>query len=143
MSKNKEVNLSPEEAQEAAVMGSLGLLKAGQDFYNEKADPDEIDLVQVVRSRLHDQGINDEVLAKSFDQSNFIQEADGKHTHAQQWNLTRWIDEQFTLIQAQDGLDTRLYRYQAMYEVKPEEWLKVFDGGILPNLVEFGIRERK
>lgn len=147
--KQVEVDLSALESEtvadrnEQAVMSSLGLLKAGQMFYDEKADPGEMDLVKEVRARLFEKGINEEKLAACFDASNFVQEADGRHTHAQQWNLTRWVDEQFTLIQAQDGVDTRLYRYQAIYEVKPDDWLKVFNDGILPNLAEFGIRERK
>lgn len=129
--------------EEQAVLSGLGLMKAGQIFYDEKADPDEVNLVKVVRDRLFEKGINEEKLAACFDSSNFVQEAEGRHTHAQQWNLTRWVDEQFTLIQAQDGVDTRLFRYQAIYEVQPDVWLKVFNDGILPNLAEFGIRERK
>lgn len=129
--------------EEQAALNGIGLLQAGQMFYNEGADPDEVDLVQAVRQRLFEKGINEDQLAACFDSSNFVQEAGGRHTHAQQWNLTRWVDEQFTLIQAQDGVDTRLFRYQAIYEVQPDVWLKVFDDGILPNLAEFGIRERK
>lgn len=133
-------DLAPEEQAMANV---IGLMQAGQGFYNEKADPNELDLVKVVREKLFSGGVDEDTLNACFDKSNFIQEATGKHTHAQQWNMTRWIDEQFTLVQAQDGVDTRLFRFQSVYELHPDEWLKVFDRGIAPNLLEFGLRERK
>ena len=136
----QEEPMTPEEMAASSV---IGLMQASQNFYNEKADPDELDLVKVVREKLFNGGVSDDVLETCFDKSNFVQEAMGKHTHAQQWNITRWIDEQFTLVQAQDGIDTRLYRFQSVYEVKTDDWLKVFDHGIAPNLLEFGLRERK
>ncbi len=146
MSQTEKQEPQQEQAEHLAtdpVIAGLNLLKAGQSFYEQKAGANELDLVKVVRERLFEHGINEETLTKCFDNSNFVQEAQGRHTHAQQWNLTRWVDEQFTLVQVQDDVDTRLYRYQAMYEVNPDDWLKVFDQGILPNLAEFGIRERK
>ncbi len=118
----------------------VSLMQAGADFYNEKRDENELDLVRVVRDRLFEKGMSDEQLADCYDNNRFVQEANGRHTHAQQWNLTRWIDEQFTLVQAQDGIDTRIYRFQSVYELGTDEWLKVFDNGIAPNLLEFGLR---
>lgn len=132
--------MSPEELHEAAIMGSVQLLKAGQEFYNEKAAPGELDLVSTVRQYMKDYGIDEGTLAEKFDNNTFVVEATNRHTLAQQFNLTRWVDEQFTIIQAQDGIDTRTMRFQAIYEVKPEEWLKIFKGGLLPNLAEHGIR---
>jgi len=132
--------MSPEELHEAAVMGSVQLLKAGQAFYNEKADPGELDLVATVREYMKEYGVDEDTLVQKFDNNTFVVESANRHTLAQQFNLTRWADEQFTIIQAQDGIDTRTMRFQAIYEVKPEAWLKIFKEGLLPNLVEHGIR---
>ena len=126
--------------EDQALANVVSLLQAGQQFYNEQRDENELDLVKVVRDRLFEKGMSDEQLANCYDNSRFVQEANGRHTHAQQWNLTRWVDEQFTLVQAQDGVDTRIYRFQSVYELGTDEWLKVFDNGIAPNLLEFGLR---
>lgn len=125
-----------------AAEPALDLLQAAQSFYHEPAAATELNLVNELRARFQNVGVSEDVLVRCFDNSCFVREAMGKHAHAQQWNLTRWINEQFNLIQSRDGVDTRLYRYQAIYEIDTNDWLKIFDHGILQNLLEFGLRER-
>lgn len=134
---------TPKDIALENVEPALHLLQAGQSFYNEAPAANEVNLVNEIRIRFQNFGVSEEVLNRCFDNSCFVQEAQGKHAHAQQWNLTRWINEQFNLIQSHDGIDTRLYRYQAIYEIDTDAWLKIFDHGILQNLLEFGLRERK
>jgi hypothetical protein len=138
-SQNEEVQATAEETAAANV---IGLLQAGQMFYNEKPTPDEVNLVAKVRDWLKEKAVDEELLVAAFDKSNFVQEAEGKHAHAQLFNLNRWMDEQLSIIQAEDNIDTRLFRYQVMYEVSPDQWLTVVEKGVLPNLVEFGLRKR-
>lgn len=117
-------------------------LRKIQNFYDDPPAENEIDLVDIVREKLLDAGITEESILQSFDSNGFVREATGRHSHAQLWNLSRWLDEQLSLIQVQDGADTRLLRYQIMYEVPPMKWLTVFEKGILPSLVGYGLRYR-
>ena len=102
------------------------------DHYAQR-QPNEIDLVDIVRERLINHGLSDRI--EAFDHSRFIQNARGVSSSAQQYHLNRWLTMQFM---ASDK-DTSVQRYALIYEINAIEWLKVFDRVILPALIDFNL----
>lgn len=136
MSNEKEIQDTDE-----VILKGLSHLQNGVNFYNEHRDENEVDMVSEVRLRLIEAGASDALLSEVYDNNRFIKEAAGKHAHAQQYNLNRFFNGQLNAAEAETGTDTRLLRYQLMYEVNPREWLTVFDKGILLNTLELGLRK--
>ena len=131
MSKNEaKVTAALEEAEKS--------LKQAVDFYNQLPDPNEISLVEVVRKSLIDNGVTDEQLRETYDTDRFVIESAGKHAHAQQFNLNRYFANQLAHVDAEGG-DTRLIRYQLIYEISPSDWLKIINDSVIPNLVDFNL----
>jgi len=93
----------------------------------------EIDLVQEVRQRLIDSGLLGKIQAYDFNR--YIQEAQGKTSHAQQYNLNRWLNLQLMAVPQ----DTSVQRYALIYEINAAEWLSIFDRVILPALIDFDL----
>lgn len=103
-------------------------------MYNAGRVENEIDLIQEVRERLLAHGLHERVRT-AYDTNRFILEAEGKPSHAQQYNLNRFLSLQF--MAAQDA--AQIQRYSLIYEVNAKEWLTIFDATILPALVEFDL----
>lgn len=109
-------------------------MRGPMEQYQSPRREDEIDIVSVVRERMVQAGLLDK-LPRAFDNNRFIQEAVGKPSHAQQYNLNRYFSTQ--LMTAQD--DTLIQRYALIYEIQPDEWLNVFDNTILPAVINFNL----
>ena len=95
--------------------------------------PNEIDLIGIVRERLIASGLGDRIAA--YDSSRFIVEAADKSCSGQQYQLNRWLTLQFMTC----SQDTSVQRYALIYEINAAEWLKVFDRVILPALIDFDL----
>lgn len=119
---------------EKAIEKFNEFMRGPMEQYQSPRREDEIDLVSVVRERMVQAGLLDK-LPHAFDNNRFIQEAVGKPSHAQQYNLNRYFSTQ--LMVAQD--DTLVQRYALIYEIQPDEWLNVFDNTILPAIVNFNL----
>ena len=119
---------------EKAVEKLNDLMRGPMEQYQATRREDELDLVAIVRERMVQAGLLDK-LPYAFDNNRFIQEAIGKPSHAQQYNLNRYFSTQ--LMAAQD--DTLVQRYALIYEIRPDEWLNVFDNTILPAIVNFNL----
>lgn len=109
-------------------------MRGPMEQYQAPRQEDELDLVRIVREKMVQAGLL-EKLPLAFDNNRFIQEAIGKPSHAQQYNLNRYFSTQ--LMTAQD--DTLVQRYALIYEIRPDEWLNVFDNTILPAIVNFNL----
>lgn len=139
MKKNETIKEAQEGLAKDHVEQSLNHLKKAMDFYQAPREEDELDLVKEVRDRLFSLGVSEERLQKTYDQNPLVQEANGRHAHAQQFQMTRYLNEQFLIAQVNDGVDTALDRYQLMFEVKPTEWLQIFDQGLSKNFLEMDL----
>lgn len=113
-------------------------LKRAVDFYNQLPDPNEISLVDMVRRALVENGVQEQQLREAYDCDRFVIESAGKHAHAQQFNLNRYFANQLSYVDAEGG-DTRLIRYQLIYEITPSEWFKIVKDSVIPNLVDFNL----
>ncbi len=116
-------------------------LQRAVDFYNQLPDLNEISLVEMVRKALLDNGVPEQQLRDTYDCDRFVMESVGKHAHAQQFNLNRYFANQLSFVDAEGG-DTRLIRYQLIYEITPSEWFKIVQDSIIPNLVDFNLPRR-
>ena len=119
----------------ASLEEAEAMLRRGVDFYNEAPQVDEINLVARVRSLLKDNGLGEDRLVEAYDQNRFVKEAEGRHAHAQQFNLNRYFVDQLSKLEKQ-GDDSRLLRFQLVYEVRPTEWLKIIEQSIVPNILD-------
>lgn len=119
---------------EKAVEKLNDLMRGPMEQYQAARREDELDLVAIVRERMVQAGLLDK-LPYAFDNNRFIQEAIGKPSHAQQYNLNRYFSTQ--LMATHD--DTLVQRYALIYEIRPDEWLNVFDNTILPAIVNFNL----
>lgn len=99
-------------------------------FYHTARSDTEMDLVSHVRSKLVEKGLLDK-LPECFDQNRFIVEAKDKVAHVQQYLLNRYFNTQLMATEE----DTSLERYSLIYEIRPDQWLEVFDKTILPTVV--------
>ena len=120
--------------QEEAAEKIKELMGKPMAMYNSARVENEIDLVQEVRDRLLARGMHEKVRT-AYDTSRFIQEAEGKPSHAQQYNLNRFLSLQF--MAATDA--AQIQRYSLIYEINAKEWLEIFDATILPAMAEFDL----
>jgi hypothetical protein len=137
-----EINTENEEqlsSTEYAAKVTLERMTNSAKFYSQKRADGELDLVQATRKMLAEAGADEEKLIAHYDTDRFVKEAADKHAHAQQFQLNRFFNGQFCIIDAEDGGDTRLLRYQLIYEVKPSEWLTIMKKSVIPGFVELGL----
>lgn len=127
-----------EEASMSSEERALDLLKQGMDYYHRPRVENEINLVEKVRSLFLENGKTEEEIQAAFDNSRFVKEAMERHSHAQQFNLNRYLCDQLSIAET-EGQDTRLLRYQLLYEINPSEWLSIFEKSVLPNMLEIGL----
>ena len=113
----------------------LDALKKTVDIYSQPRAEGEIDLVKVIRDKLQENGVTSERLEQAYDHSRFIEDAVPRQSHAQQFHLNRYFNDQLMMADA----DTRLERYQLIYEVTPSEWLKIMEKSVIPRFVELDL----
>ena len=118
-----------------AVEKHLESLKKTVDIYSQPRAEGEVDLVKVIRDKLQENGVTTERLEKAYDHSRFIEDAIPRQSHAQQFHLNRYFNDQLMMADA----DTRLERYQLIYEVTPFEWLKIMEKSVIPRFVELDL----
>jgi hypothetical protein len=104
------------------------------EHYQRPREQNEIDLVEHVRESMIAAGLKDKV-ETAFDTSRFIVEARTRTAHAQQYLLNRYFTLQFMLVPQ----DTSTERYALIYEVSPDEWLKIYHGVILPAILNLDL----
>ena len=124
---------SEEQAQQDAEK-IVKLMTEPMKFYQSERQENEIDLISTVRQKLVDAGLSDR-LPECFDDNRFIQEAKNRPAHAQQYNLNRYFCTQFMAAEEEASLE----RYALIYEIKPTEWLEIFDKTILPAVVNYNL----
>lgn len=127
-------NTSPEGVFDPAIEQVNKIMAGPMNFYNAERVENEIDLIAEVRQRMVSVGLADR-LPDCFDSNRFILEAQGKPAHAQQYNLNRYFTTQFMAVPE----DTTLQRYASIYEIRPDQWLDIFDNTILPGVVNFNL----
>lgn len=110
------------------------LMQKPMDFYNSARKEDELDLISIVREKMVEVGLADK-LPECFDNNRFIQDAKDRPAHAQQYNLNRFFCTQFMAAEA----DASIERYALIYEIKPDQWLEIFDKTILPAVVNYNL----
>ena len=110
------------------------LMEKPMAFYQGKRQDDEMDLIHVVRQKMVDAGLSDK-LVDCFDSNRFIVEAKERPAHAQQYNLNRYFCTQFMAADEQAAIE----RYSLIYEINPDQWLKIFDKTILPAVVNYDL----
>lgn len=108
--------------------------EAPMAFYNSQRDPQDIDLLREVRQMMTEAGLGDR-LPEAFDKNRFIIEAQNRASHAQQYNLNRYLTLQFMAC-PQAGTTQR---YSLIYEIAPNEWLRIFRDSILPAMVDYDL----
>ena len=123
-----------EEMVEKAVDGVVKLMEAGVAAYNTARQPDEIDIVKEVRAEFVSYGLSG-VLPEAFDNNRFIVEAADKTSHAQVYNLNRWMNLQLSASEE----DTSVERYSLIYDIKPSDWLTIAKQRIIPRMVTLGL----
>lgn len=128
MTTKEETKLTKE--QQEALDKLKELMQGPMDYYNSERLPDEMDLVQRVRDLFIQNGAG-HLLNNGFESSRFIIEAKDKSSHAQQFNLNRWLSLQ---LMAKTGSDP-VMRYSLIYEIRPDQWLGIFETRILPNFL--------
>ena len=121
--------------QVEVVEKHLDTLKKTVDIYSQPRVDGEIDLVKVIRDKLQENGVTAERLEQAYDHSRFIEDALPRQSHAQQFHLNRYFNDQLMMADA----DTRLERYQLIYEVTPSEWLKIMEKSVIPRFVELDL----
>lgn len=126
--KQQEETLSPEAEK------IITLMQKPMEFYQSERKEDEIDLVAVVREKMVEAGLG-EKLPECYDSNRFIQEAKDRPAHAQQYNLNRFFCTQFMAAKEEASIE----RYALIYEIKPNEWLEIFDKTILPAVVNYNL----
>ena len=124
--------LTPE--QQASVQKLEDLMNGPIDYYQSTPSETEMDLVAHVRDLFVENGAG-HLLPTTFDNSRFIIEAQGRPSHAQQYNLNRWISIQLMSVNESD----RLTRYALVYEIRPDHWLTIFRQNILPTMLSLGL----
>lgn len=110
---------------------ALKEMETTASFYSRPRVENEIDLVKEVRERLVALGAGDK-LKEGFDENRFVIEAADKTAHAQQYNLNRYFNLQLSSVQK----DTSVERYSLIYELRPDQWLKVIEKKILPAIID-------
>ncbi len=126
--------LPQEEPVNKDVEKVIELMTKPMDFYNSARKEDELDLVATVRQKMVDAGLSDK-LPECQDGNRFIQDAKDRPAHAQQYNLNRYFCTQFMAAKEEAALE----RYALIYEIQPDEWLKIFDKTILPAVVNYDL----
>lgn len=134
---NKDTAEGIQEAQDATTEKVLDLMNKPMEFFNQGRAEDEVDMIAEVRDRLFRAGLG-EKLPECFDNNRFIIDAHGRNSHAQQYCLTRYFSTQFMAAQGDTGIE----RYSLIYEVRADEWLKVFDNVILPAVINHDLPVR-
>ena len=126
--KQQEESLSPEAEK------IITLMQKPMDFYQSDRKEGEMDLVSIVREKMVEVGLADK-LPECYDNNRFIQEAKNRPAHAQQYNLNRFFCTQFMAAEEAASLE----RYALIYEIQPDQWLKIFDKTILPAVVNYNL----
>lgn len=108
------------------------------EFFKEPALSDEIDLVSRVRELFIKHGALEEDMAKTFDQSHFVQDAKNKHAPAQQFLLNQFCADEY-FKKEEEGLDTRMQRHVLIYNIQSDHWLTIMDQTVIPNMLELGL----
>lgn len=139
MSEQEKIKQSQEDLKNEFVLNSLQQLKKISDFYQESPTEGELDLVALVRADLFSKGVDEGRLKRVFDHNPFVVEAKGRHTHAQQFQLCRWLNQQFEIVQVYDNIPTQLERYQVIFGASIEEWIKIWREGLLIRLRELDL----
>jgi hypothetical protein len=98
--------------------------------YLDGKQENEIDLVEIVREKLINVGLKQEV-EEVYDHSRFIKEAKGKTSSAQLWNLNRFLTLQFCASDA----NTDKQRLYLVDTLDVDKWLNIVDKAIIPELL--------
>ena len=125
------------QAADEAVDKVVDLMTKPMQQYMSARRDDEMDLVQIVREKMVQVGLADK-LPECFDNNRFIQEAKDRPAHSQQYNLNRYFSTQFMAAKE----DASIERYALIYEIRPDQWLEIFDKTILPAVVNYDLPVR-
>lgn len=125
------------QAADDAVDKVVDLMTKPMQQYMSARRDDEMDLVQIVREKMVQVGLADK-LPECFDNNRFIQEAKDRPAHSQQYNLNRYFSTQFMAAKE----DASIERYALIYEIRPDQWLEIFDKTILPAVVNYDLPVR-
>lgn len=139
MTKPNDAAKSQEELQQDFVRESMQRMQQSCDFYKEKPKEVELDLVALIRADLFNYCVDEDRLQRVFDTNPLVIEAQGRHTHAQQFQLSRWLNQQFNIAQVFDGIPTQLERYQVIFEARPDEWVKIWREGLIVRFRELDL----
>lgn len=120
--------------QQAAIDKLNELMNGPINYYTSDRLPDEIDLIERVRELFVRSG-NGHRLPEGFDSSRFIIEAKDRPSHAQQYCLNRWISLQLMACEGSDVVTL----YSLIYEIRPDQWLTIFEQYILPKMLELNL----
>lgn len=130
--------MTPAELMQKAAEDNLkNMFDTACGYYGGKRLDNELDLVKEIRDRLFAAGVSG--LDVIYDQNRHIQAAVGRKAHAQQYHLNRFFSDQLMLAQALKGVDTRQSRYCLIYEIQPEEWMKIIENQTIPSLISTGL----
>lgn len=105
----------------------MNAYEQGLALYAMPKDPNDIDLVQVVRTIMVQDGMKEEVEAY-FDTNPIIMEAVGKASPVQRHQLNRY----FRFQMMSTSVDSTLARTYLIENGTMEEWLMLFQEYILP-----------
>lgn len=119
---------------DAAIDQVVDLMNKPMELYSSARRVDELDLVAVVREKMVEVGLGDRIV-ECFDNNRFIQEAKNLPAHSQQYNLNRYFATQFMAAEKEAAIE----RYALIYEIRPDEWLHIFDKTILPAVVDYDL----
>lgn len=122
------------DKQKEAVEKLYELMNKPIEYYNSERMATEMDLVDKVRELFIKNGVG-HLLKEAYEESRFIIEARSRPSHAQQYLLNRWISLQ---LMAKDNADPLLL-YSLVYEIRPDQWLRIFEQYILPNMLSLDL----
>lgn len=96
----------------------------------------DIDLVNVVYGLLKSYGINGADYFVNHPDIVMIKEAD---SHAQRYIVNRFFNAVFSFIRIRQGVNTTEQRTMLITDGSNEDWLRLFETGIIPLLATTGI----
>lgn len=106
-------------------------LQKGVDQYYQPKNPNDMDLVAIVREDLVNSGLANH-LPTAYDNSRFIQEAVGKDSNVQRFLLNRYWTQQL-MSAKQISIEER---YCLIPNGDVQDWLRLFRSKVLPFIVQ-------
>ncbi|MCK9517318.1 MAG: hypothetical protein M0Q87_14945 [Ottowia sp.] len=106
-------------------------LQKGVDQYYQPKNPNDMDLVAIVREDLINSGLANH-LSTAYDNSRFIQEAVGKDSNVQRFLLNRYWTQQL-MSAKQVSIEER---YCLIPNGDVQDWLRLFRSKVLPFIVQ-------